>query len=571
MSALAEFCFAQEDVFLVPAEELSAAGMSKAFAALLCERRRVSPEWIERFERAFGLYWERALELAARAPRYWLPPRVPNVCVALDPIRVRPFFQPLGRSSWLVEVADFEPRSSSLEYSTYQFFYVERTGLLGQITPALAHDLSYWLLRTREELLDFGAGCRRARGGEAQGYRALAQALDWIPRAWHETLKPRPTGAREPHFPVEGTGTMVPERFRRDLDGLARRWTEAAEKRVSAYYAVHSGTTKNEAALLGQWIASERPLVLVTGGKGEIFWDPAVPEQTERLCAELAGVTATAAASLRADWSVVGARSKSFLDSLVRPEDLPGPGAQIDQDGLSYVHRERKLVAYNVRERAMQRLREPAPPFERWMLGARTIHEWGHLAVDAGWIPVPGSRRIEFQSVQAELAELFTAIVAGAPAILRAHAKAQLAALEKRAGSIGRGLLAIPLERMSDWQSNLLAQRYLPREESETYVRSNIRTLLRELDSDQLFQALARYAFEYQYLAFSAVTDPRGYFLASTWFGEQFLARGVLSEAELDGLFALVGRLCACHEIDTTRFKDKAPPSTGSVEGGAPR
>ncbi len=556
-----EFCFAHEDLFLIPAEELSAGGLSAPFAARLLERGTVTEPWLQRFDEAFALYWRRARELAALAPRSWLPPRAQNVCVALDPVRVRPFFQPLGRSSCLLDHGDFLPRTSSLEFATYQLFHVERQNLLQQVVPALLHDLGYWLVRSQAELDDFRAGCRRARDGQAQGWRALMRALEWIPRCFAEGLKPPPAALAEPTVTIPGTAFLALRSLQGELDELQRKWREAAEQRTQDYFAAHASRRDGDARELVEWIQGQRPLVLVTGQKGELLWDPERPEDVERLRHELSEVTTAAAASLRLDWSVVGARSRAFLDSLLVPDELPAPGPQIDQNGLAYIHRERKLVAYNIHEPGMQRLREPAVPFERWMLGARTIHEWGHLAVEAGYVPVPAQRATEFETVRGELTQLFDAIVADTPAPLRAHAGRQLAALGAGTGSVGRGLVAPMLERMNDWQSNLLAQRYLTPEERETYVRNNVRPLLNELDSTQLFQALARYAFEYQYLAFSASANPRATFLASTWFGEQFLARDVLSESRLDELLATVGRLCRCHEIDTTRFRWRdAPP-----------
>jgi len=549
------FCFAHERLFLVPAEELSPAGIDAAFAARLLARGLVSPAWLQRFDAAFGSYWKRAQELAQRAPRSFLPPRAPNICVALDPVRVRPFFQPLGRASCLVDHGDFEPQTSSPEFATYQFFHAERLSLLQQVVPALVHDLGYWLVRTRAELDDFRAGCRRARGGEASGWRALSRALEWIPECFHENLKPPPAVLGQPLFPVPGTGFLLLRRFQHELDELQRHWRTAAEQRTSAYFAAHALPREGDADELVDWIRAERPLLLVTGWKGEILWDPERPEDVQRLRSELPDVTSAAAASLRLDWSVVGLRSRAFLDSLVAPRELPPPGPSIDQNGLAYIHRERKLVAYNLHEPGMQRLREPSVPFERWMLGARTIHEWGHLAVEAGWVPVSESRRQEFESVQAELAQFFDAIVADAPAPIRAHAAGRLAELHARASSAGKALVEQLLERMSDWQSNLLAQRYLTPEERETYVRNNVRPLLSELDSTRLFEALARYAFEYQYLAFGSSSQPRAVFLASTWFREQFLARGVLTESRLEECLADVARLCRCHEIDPTRFR----------------
>jgi hypothetical protein len=543
-------------VFLIPAEELEPAGLRAPFRAELLASGLVSPDWLARFEAAFALYFRRARALAERAARHFLPPRAQNLCLVRDPRAVRPWFQPLGRASCLLDHAAFEPARGSLEFATYQFFHVERLGLARAIVPALVQDFGYWLALTQEERLDFAAGCRRAEEGRASGWRALARALEWIVEGAHETLKPTRL-AHEALVPIPGSGYLLPQRHAGELAKLERAWTAAAEERRTAYFTHHAASSAHDAPALLEWLARARPLVLVTGKTGEILWDPERPAELERLRGELADATSAALANLRADLEVVGARSRAFLASLVDPSRLPRPGPTIDQNGLAYIHRERKLVAYNVHEPGMQRLREPSVPFERWMLAARTIHEWGHLAVDAGFVAVPERRQQEFESVQLELARLFDAIVTDAPSALRAHAARALAELARAPGGIGRGLVTQCLGRMSDWQANLLAQRYLAPEERETYVRNNVRPLLGELDSAHLFQALARYAFEYQYLCFDPERDAHRYFLACTWFGEQFLARGVLDEARLELVLDAVGRLCRCHEVEAAAFRTK--------------
>ena len=50
MPASVEFCFAHEDLFLVPAEELSPEGIRAPFAARLCERGVISEPWLRRFD-----------------------------------------------------------------------------------------------------------------------------------------------------------------------------------------------------------------------------------------------------------------------------------------------------------------------------------------------------------------------------------------------------------------------------------------------------------------------------------------------------------------------------------------
>lgn len=549
-----------DELFLVPLEELTPEGIAPGFAARLVAAGLVAPAWVERFDAAFALHQRRARELAARAPRSFLPPRRANVCVARDPLRVRPFFQPLGAASWLVDQGLFEPAGGSVELAAYQFALAERLGLARAVVPALQQDLAYFLALTPAERDDFRAGCRRAEGERAAGWRALARALEWLPQAFHEELRP-PTGATGPLARVAGTRLLVPERHAQGLATLEREWRAAAEERVTAFRAAHAATQAGDADELAAWLAETRPLVLVTAKGGAILWDPEQPDEVARVRAELAGVTRAAAERIRGDLEVVGARSRAFLDSLVEPDALPRPGPEIDQDGLAYIHRERRLVAYGLDEPGMERRREPSVPFERWMLAARTIHEWGHLAVDAGLVPVPAARQAEFQALQEELAALLDALVTDSPPALRALAASELARLARTHGTPGRALVAQCRERMPDWQANLLAQRYLLPVERETYVRNNVRPLLTELGPAQLFQALARYAFEYQYLRFDPARDARAYFLACTWFGEQFLARGLSSEARLDALLALVGRLCACHEVDGARFGPVAAPT----------
>jgi hypothetical protein len=108
---------------------------------------------------------------------------------------------------------------------------------------------------------------------------------------------------------------------------------------------------------------------------------------------------------------------------------------------------------------------------------------------------------------------------------------------------------------MPDYQANLLAQRYLDLAERETYVRQNIRTLRFDYRPEHLWRMLARYIFEYQYLRFSALPDPRAYFLRSTWFDADFFATGTLDKARFDGLVTAVARICECYEVDESRFR----------------
>jgi hypothetical protein len=70
---------------------------------------------------------------------------------------------------------------------------------------------------------------------------------------------------------------------------------------------------------------------------------------------------------------------------------------------------------------------------------------------------------------------------------------------------------------------------------------------------------LVRYLYEYQYLrpalGLTAIDDPRGYFVDSTWFGADFFASGILEERRFDVLADAVGRLCGCYAVDDSRFR----------------
>src|SRR6185503_9088192 len=110
---------------------------------------------------------------------------------------------------------------------------------------------------------------------------------------------------------------------------------------------------------------------------------------------------------------------------------------------------------------------------------------------------------------------------------IRALTGADLAEVGHRA-TPADGLARIFLARISDYQANLLAQRFLGRDEIETYVRHNIRTLRFTYAPPQLFRMLIRYLFELQYLGFSAVPDPKTFLVLSTWFDTDFFATGIL-------------------------------------------
>ena len=65
----------------------------------------------------------------------------------------------------------------------------------------------------------------------------MATALEWIPRCWHETLKPPPVAARDACTPIVGSGTFMPPSVESGGSALDARCREAASHRVDAYFA----------------------------------------------------------------------------------------------------------------------------------------------------------------------------------------------------------------------------------------------------------------------------------------------------------------------------------------------
>ena len=103
-----------------------------------------------------------------------------------------------------------------------------------------------------------------------------------------------------------------------------------------------------------------------------------------------------AVAAVHADLAAIDRHTRAFLAALVDPRRAAGAAAEHVQSGYTYLHAERRLIAYNLDEPGMERLHGPPLPFARAMVGARTVHEWAHLADDAGWVPrtVVARRRI---------------------------------------------------------------------------------------------------------------------------------------------------------------------------------
>jgi len=553
---LHEFYFGQDGIVLIPIEHLSKDGIGSDFQCALLEKTGLDREWIEFFNQAFSRYWGRALDLHARAPQYWLPPRAQHVCVHTATEGANPFTQLFNRSSWSVEACDFCRESSSIEYAVYQFFHAERTGILRQILPALVSNLTYFLTLSADQFQDFREGCRLSKRGDAGGFHALAEATTWVSKAYHQPLK-EPSLHLPGYMVIPYSDLIMPEALQDQLVALQDSWGRAAQGVLDGYFRFHAKPSPAKGRIICDWLAATKPALLIVGKEGRILWDPEDPEATGDLFAQLERVTEHAEDRIIKDLEVVDYHSRRFLKSLREPEGLVDPAHFMTPGGLSYIHPTRKLVAYCIYDdRNNLRMVEPALPYERLMLGARTMHEWGHLSAESDWICVPEAAKARRDELRRELAALIESLHANAPAHVRSATAVEFEQLKatSKTGSPGRLLVKMMLVRSEDFQANLLAKRYLRTAEMETYIRNNVYSLVTERETTGVYARMLRYAYQFQYLRLSRIENPMEFFLRSSWFAENYYGPGVLSEEQFQQVINLVGGICDCYAIDESKF-----------------
>ncbi len=542
---LADFYFADRRLVLVPIEHLSPSGMTSAFAGIVAERRGWSAERVALFDGGFSRYWARS-ETLARRTRTWPAPRIRHVAVVDDPAAVRPYVQLLNTSAWMLYARDLDLATSDPELVAYLLVLGDRMALSGEVASAALHAAAYWFDRSDDEIAGFAGAAARSTRPDAAALAAVADALPWLRELRHETLRPPASSA--PHTPIPGTGLLVPRASAAAPAALVAQTRETAEHAVAAFRARWRRSDRAAVVSLRDWLATAGPRLLVTAHRGRIVWEPGAPTRLGALTRELRDADAVAVDAIAEDLRVVDARSRAFVDALVDPDALPPPDAATAQSGYGYMHRERRLVAYNLHEPGMERLHGPALPYARAMLAARTVHEWAHLTADAGWVPIVDTAE-HARRVDALTAALTDAIAAASPAVRAATAE------DLRTLGSPAALTEILLARMPDYQANLVARRFLDDDELEVYVRHNVRALRHEYSPGRLWRMLVRYLYEYQYLAFSRVPDRRTYFVASTWFDRDFLESGALDGARFDDLTAVVAAICDCYAVDARRFR----------------
>ncbi len=563
---LRRFYFAHRELFVIPVEHLGEGGMSDSFAAALREERGVDDEWIALFDRAYATYWERAASLYARAPDSWFPPRLQNLAIVLEPDATRPYYQPFHKSSWMLYASDFDPAQSNVEFATYQLLHAERLSTSRDMAMAIICSMSYWLERSDEEIEAFTQACGRSSRPDASAFGRIAEAMPWIRELYHDPLRRPPQDVAASLRRVKEAGLYVPPELQSKLHAMvpALRGDAAAvmERFLETSAAIPPtdpavAMASSPAEFLCDWLVRRRPPLLLTDESDRTLWDPDAPTELSALRRALEGIGGRAAQSLQADLKVVGDRSATFLASLRRPERLPAAGDDVEQEGGVYVHETRPLVVYSLAQPGIEPVKEAAPPYHRLLVGARTIHEWGHLSEDAGWLGLPAEREEEHRRAREAIAAAVDALLDAAPKAFGAAARDEA---DKARKTPGEFVCSMVLSRMSDFLSNMLARRYLPPEELEAYIRANVYTHFGE-DARPL-HLLARYAYEYQYLSLSQIEDPLRYMLRSTWLSDYFVDTGLMSREHLVALLEATGRLCACYEVDESAFMP--PAGTGA-------
>lgn len=548
--SLLDYCSSQPGMLVVPIEVLSEAGLDPDAAAAYRARGLLTESECERIDAMFVAYCKRAGKLS-QASRQWFPPRVQHLCLVTNGVRTRPYFQPFHASSWLLYREDIAESTSSLEFSIFLLFQAERQYLQQQVGASLLTNLPYLLILNDLQLEDFVAGCRRSTRPDAAGYRALADSMPLIRSLNHDPF-------RSPQSAIAGAvrlanGLIVTPDQKQGIDRLHEAWMQS----IAAVVAAHRASTRPPATRAGRslidWLDAEAPHLVLTGNDGRVVWNgPGTGAQALQSLAS--SLTPDAEESIRSDLDVIDRRSRRFIDSLADPGGLAKPASWMTAGGLSYIHGETLRIAYSLTDDP-ERMRHASPPYERLMLTARTMHEWGHQAAESGWVRVAPDRIDERADHERSLVELLNEIVDELPGTLRSALVGALGSPADPQETPGQIMLKGVLRRIDDYMANLLARHYLSANEMDTYVRNNVGSRLLDYAPEQALTHLLRVAYEFQYLGLSSIQNPRAWFMNSTWFESLFVAPGICSAATFDRLTAEIAQICDCYEIDAGRIQ----------------
>ncbi len=547
---LLPFYFAHPDLFLLPIEHISPSGLSDTMAALLESRGRASPDFKTLFGEAFSRQWKASAELSRLDPATFPPPRLVNIAVASNTARMHPYYQPFEGISVFVYESDFCASSSSVEHAAYQLLVAERLGQTRRASAAAMSALVYLLRLDSSGMQDFCEGARRSARPDCKSAQLIAERLPALRDALQIAGIDFQSSAPPTHLRIKDTALAVRRDFIPALQELVKQLDQIASDTVNAYYA---GQAKRSADARPEYdviafLKQEIPKVLVVSKQGDILWDPKWPEHTDKVLSALSSIGERPAKSLIEDLRVVGDVTDRFFNQIKGSERFRIPVQSLEEAGGVYLNHSHKLIAYALEQPGLSPLLEEAPPYHRLLLAARSMHEWGHVAVEANVIDVPPANTDAFEAAKVKVADLLFHIADAMPKAVQPLVEDEMKDIKKW----GTHLSDLPFARNEDYRSNMMCKRLLPPEPVQAYARANIRSLAAE--SIGLIRKLARYAYEAQYLWLAEVPEPWAYFLAGTYFREEYIDSGLLSEEDAQSLFSAVAEVCACYTFDEKYF-----------------
>lgn len=548
-ATLYQYCTSQSGVIVFPIEKLSPSGLDPEWQSQLSRHERWNNTHSEFFNQAFSQYWKRANWLYKHAPKFWFPARIQHICIATQSDLVPPYSQPFNKNSWLLYIDDFNPSTSSLEFAIYQFLHVERMWLLQQIDPIFYTNLSYFLRLDEQQITDFINGCQRTTRPDYSGFQALAKTMPAIQTLEHVQLRP-PNDTSKDSRVMQDTGLIIPDSAHHALVQLQQNWSKTAQQTHQFYRDTCLPSANKPGHNVVDWLLAKQPQLVITNDDHMVLWHPK-KTNIKPLLQSLSSITIAAEDSMLADLKIIDFHSQRVLQSLRNPDTLATPADYMTADGLAYVHKEHRLIAYGINQ---DRLWRPAPPYERLMLAARTVHEWGHLIAESGWVDIPKHKLAQRKQLEQSLADLFDQVHSEAPVHVQKHVQQTVVNLAKETGSLGETLLKRMLVRIEDYMANLVALEFLSHEEMDTYVRNNVHSHLDKYSSEGIYMQLIRHAYEFNYLQLTEIEHPKRWFIRSTWFKEYFISNSIITELQFAAMCHLVAEICDCYQIDKSQF-----------------
>ena len=545
-SALRRFALAHPSIVVVPAELLDEHGLEPEFAELLIAEGRLSAGQIDCLERGTALYWQRCRDLFARAPKSWFPPRQTNLLIISEPRGILPYMEPFTGTSSLLYASDLDTHP---EYVAYALVHVDRLALLGSVRSALVCNLSYWFDRDDASRSAFASAAARATRPDARCFTALADTFEWIDQLFHIPLREPQQDVSEPYLEiVEGTELYAPKRLQPQITALCEKAESAIGDAMQTTAPTAVPARSRTVDALCDWLQQTRAYVIVVAPDGTTVWSPEMndPRWMRRA---LVNASDAAVASLHEDLRTIDERSRQFLERVTDVDTLPTSCAMLEFQGGTYIDPARRAVVHKLKQEVFDSLTLPAPPYFRLFLGARVMHEWGHIAHAAKFLRVPDENKLAYKEARAELGDCFLKAIAAIPAITRST-DPETAGLSLCSTHLPPVLARKTLARVGDYLSNLMCSKMLPGEEMQIYVRTNVRHHFDE--NLGLVSELARYAYEVHYLALADL--PRSYFFNTSRFVDYFINSGIITEDNTNALFDAVGRVLACYEIDETKL-----------------